>query len=171
MNVFVMGTGRCGTTTFAKACNCFKGFTSKHESKVKNNDLVYPNNHIESDPHLFWHLPNLVSKYPDALYIHIIRERDACIRSLSKRPSLYSYAYITELSKRKKTDLNKIAERFYDFVTGCLCSFFKGNGHLDYMEIDLPPTKDQWREFHEKIGSPNGYKESLKHWNRRYNRS
>ena len=66
MRVFITGTGRCGTVTISKACSLFSKFTSSHESKSKNNDLIYPDNHIESDPHLFWHLPNLIEKYPDA---------------------------------------------------------------------------------------------------------
>jgi len=34
MNVFVLNTGRCGSTTFSKACQHVSNFTSQHESRV-----------------------------------------------------------------------------------------------------------------------------------------
>jgi hypothetical protein len=54
MNIFVTGTGRCGTTTFSKAYSHIKNYTSGHETKAGIINRKYPNNHIEVDPHLFW---------------------------------------------------------------------------------------------------------------------
>ncbi len=62
MNVFVLGTGRCGTTTFMKACRHVTNCTSGHETRVNHvgpERLSYPSNHIEADNRLSWFLGRL----------------------------------------------------------------------------------------------------------------
>ena len=55
--VFVLCTGRCGSTTFARAAAHATNFTAKHESrtyKLGAQRLAYPDNHIEVDNRLAW---------------------------------------------------------------------------------------------------------------------
>ena len=115
MRIFVIGTGRCGTMTFKKACNHIKNYTNAHEGntgwKHKDNIFDYPDNHIEIDCRLSYFLPILVEKYPDALYVHLQRERESCIESLSKRKSLNHFS-IFHLGKPK--DMKEIASIYYD---------------------------------------------------------
>ena len=90
MRVFVVGTGRCGTRTFHQACLRISNFTAGHETHALRSigDLEYPDGHIEVDHHLGWALPLLLERYPpgpDALYIHLLREREDCVRSFSRR--------------------------------------------------------------------------------------
>lgn len=170
MNVFVIGTGRCGTLTFSKASKFFEGFTAAHESKTKNNNLVYMDNHIESDPHLFWHLPNLIRQYPKAIYVHLVREKTACVKSLSKRPSLYNYAAISEMTSKAQTDLKKIASKYYDFINGFIENFFVGRKEI-YIKMSLPPTEKEWASLHKALGKPKGFKRSFAVWNKKYNAS
>lgn len=59
MNVFVLTTGRSGSTTFYKACRHISNYTCGHESNwslIGKERLNYPENHIEVDNHLVWML-------------------------------------------------------------------------------------------------------------------
>jgi len=77
MNVFVLNTGRCGSTTFARACRHISNFSSAHESRTYlfgEERLAYPSNHIEVDNRLSWLLGRLDRKYGDrAVYVHLKR--------------------------------------------------------------------------------------------------
>ena len=89
MNVFVLGTGRCGTTTFMRACNHVTNCTSGHETRVNcvgPGRLSYPENHIEADNRLSWFLGRLEETYGDqAFYVHMTRNEDEVVRSYLKR--------------------------------------------------------------------------------------
>lgn len=86
-NAFVIGTGRCGTTTFYKACQHLAGLSVGHESRARDHArrFVYPVDHIEIDNRLSWRLDELVHHYPDALYIHLMREFDDVVASFLER--------------------------------------------------------------------------------------
>lgn len=89
MNVFILSTGRCGSTTIMKACQHITNFTSAHESRchlLGEERLSYPENHIESDNRLAWFLGRLDKRYgDDAIYVHLKRDRGATARSYAKR--------------------------------------------------------------------------------------
>ena len=93
MRIFVLGTGRCGTTTFAKACSHITNYTSGHETHRDHPERfpVYPDNHIEVDGHLAWMLGMLAMEYPDKFddqsvrYIHLRRDREAVAKSFLPR--------------------------------------------------------------------------------------
>ena len=75
-NVFVLCTGRCGSTTFVQACQHIENYTASHESKISllgDQRLEYSQNHIEVDNRLSWFLGSLDKKYGDnAFYVHLI---------------------------------------------------------------------------------------------------
>ena len=55
MNVFVLCTGRCGSTTFACACRHIENYTAAHESRshlAGPERFAYPEDHIEVDNRL-----------------------------------------------------------------------------------------------------------------------
>lgn len=97
MNVFVLSTGRCGSLTFAKACEHITNFTSAHESKsdyarsaesnaIPYQSLTYPGCHIEIDNRLSWFLGGLDKTYGrDTYYVHLMRDRDLVARSYARR--------------------------------------------------------------------------------------
>ncbi|MEW7981972.1 MAG: hypothetical protein G8D58_03810 [gamma proteobacterium symbiont of Phacoides pectinatus] len=89
MNVFVLNSGRCGSTTFIQACRHIDNFSAGHESRIGRigpQRLAYPPNHIEADNRLSWLLGRLDRTYGDnARYVHLIREPDATARSFHKR--------------------------------------------------------------------------------------
>lgn len=89
MNIFVLNTGRCGSTTFIKACEHITNYSAAHESRssmLGNDRFTYPSNHIEADNRLSWLLGRLDRKYGDsALYVHLKRNDTDTARSFTKR--------------------------------------------------------------------------------------
>jgi hypothetical protein len=86
--VFVVGTGRCGTTAFARACEHITNYTVAHESHagvVGWERLCYPDRWIEVDPHLAWTLPLIMERYPLALYVHLWRPESDVVASWLRR--------------------------------------------------------------------------------------
>ena len=89
-NVFVLCTGRCGSTTFARACQHLSNFTVGHESRVDligPDRLAYPQAHIEVDNRLSWMLGRLGAAFDDdeTLWVHLIRDEEETARSFVKR--------------------------------------------------------------------------------------
>ena len=88
MNVFVLGTGRCGSVTFSKACQHITNYTSGHETRWGHKGasrLTFRDKHIEVDNRLSWHLGELGAMYPDAFFVHLVRDREATAKSFATR--------------------------------------------------------------------------------------
>lgn len=89
MNVFVLCTGRCGSTTFIQAAKHISNFTAGHETRcacVSNRRLAYPTAHIEADNRLSWFLGRLDRAYgKDAYYVHLQRDLLATAESFCDR--------------------------------------------------------------------------------------
>lgn len=87
--VFVLNTGRCGSMTFARACEHLTNFTAGHETRARvvgfEARMDYPNWHIEVDNRLTWFLGPLSQRYPDAFYVHLRRDSEAVINSFVQR--------------------------------------------------------------------------------------
>ena len=92
MNVFVLCTGRCGSTTFYKACKHIKNYRSGHETRtglLRFNRLDYSVNHIEVDNRLSWFLGKLDILYGDtAFYVHLRRNTIDTANSFVNRYTL-----------------------------------------------------------------------------------
>ena len=88
MNIFILNTGRCGSTTFIRACQHISNFTATHESRsglIGEERLNYPDNHIEADNRLSWFLGRLDRKYGDnAFYLHMSRDRSQTAKVSAK---------------------------------------------------------------------------------------
>ncbi|MEJ1383421.1 MAG: hypothetical protein RPV21_03475, partial [Candidatus Sedimenticola sp. (ex Thyasira tokunagai)] len=66
MNIFILNTGRCGSTTFIEACRHITNYSAAHESRIQligDRRLAYPQNHIEADNRLSWLLGRLEHTY------------------------------------------------------------------------------------------------------------
>jgi len=83
MRVFIVGTGRCGSVTFAKACEHLTNFTVEHERVFRQRDkLDWPDDHIAVEPSLWPLVPLLRQRYPTMLLVHLMRmDRAAFIES------------------------------------------------------------------------------------------
>ena len=77
MQVFVLSTGRCGSLTTARAFRHATNYTSGHETRtslVGPARFEYPDQHIESDNRLCWFLGTMQERFPDAFYVHLVRD-------------------------------------------------------------------------------------------------
>jgi hypothetical protein len=97
MRVFILSTGRCGSTSFARACSHITNYTTGHETQVMRFGpcrLDYPDRHIEVDNRLSWFLGSLDRRYGDeAFYVHLTRDPAAVARSYARRLSNGKSAY------------------------------------------------------------------------------
>ncbi len=147
MRVFITGTGRCGTTTFAMACKHFSKYTSEHESTNGFlSELDFPKNHIESEPGLVWRLPQLIKKYPNDLYVHLYREKESCVEDIATRSSQEIYAKLTERVLPGRYDKKQLASNYYDFVTSTVDLYFM-ESKITSLKMKLVPTLEKWKEF------------------------
>lgn len=88
MRVFVLCTGRSGSTTFASACEHITNYSSGHETQPRRVEgrLDYPDEHIEVDHRLSWFLGSLDRMYgDDPVYVHLTRDPDVVAESWSVR--------------------------------------------------------------------------------------
>ncbi|MEE8601599.1 hypothetical protein [Euzebya tangerina] len=89
MRVFVLGAGRTGSTSLARACQHMTNYTAGHESHrdtLGPSRLDYPDNHIEVDNRLSWYLGRLYRTYGDqAAYVHLRRDPALVARSFVDR--------------------------------------------------------------------------------------
>ena len=168
MRVFVTGTGRCGTTTFAKACSHITNYTSGHETHWRpsfDNSKVreYADGHIESDPHLVWHIGVLANRYPDAWWVHLVRERESCVRSLAKTMGVRDWARLAYVGQN---DVQAAASDFYDFVNQTVPLAL---AEMQCITMHLERLKEEWYLFWNLIGAEGDYEASVRELGVRHN--
>lgn len=144
-NVFIVGTGRCGTTTFARACHWITNYSSGHETTVGvtswEKKLRFGPKHIESDPHIVWYFPQILRKYPQALYVHLKRNRDDVVKSwlnrysdITRGPEGYVNLHFQcnpPYSKLLPENKRRALGVFYDSIIG----------HIEFAFATLPPEQ------------------------------
>jgi len=106
MNVFVLCTGRSGSSGFIEACKHITNFSAAHESlsdKLGLERFQFPDRHIEADNRLAWQLGQLDKTYgKEAFYIHLKRDEKATAKSYMNRfllPKSIIYAYADGIKK------------------------------------------------------------------------
>lgn len=190
MNVFVLCTGRCGSMTFARACQKMTNFTAAHESRRKYRRetrgadsrrlAAYPDNHIEIDNRLSWLLGTLEREYGDeAFYVHLIRDRDEVARSLVARwdnrttniISAYAWGVLGHSfdQVRKMPDVQRleIARDFWNTVNDNIRLFLNGKRHQ--MTMSLQDIEGPFAEFWGRIGAEGDLAGVLGEWATPYN--
>lgn len=176
MNVFVLSTGRCGSLTFARACEHITNYSAAHESRidVMPNRVEYPAQHIEVDNRLSWFLGRLDRRYgDDAFYVHQKRNREATARSLAA----YSYddgivrTYRERIIRKPETELAaspvEICRHYCDTVNSNIELFLKDKTKA--MEFWLESAEEDFRKFWKRIGAEGDLSASLQEWKRKYN--
>lgn len=173
MRVFVVGTGRCGTMTFAKACSHITNYTSGHESHAGTLRTDFPDNHIEVDAHLYHYLSLLLQKYPRACYVHLVRDREACVQSLAKRASFQWWAKFAFQIKDDKADQRKLAELFYDNTNNTIEQLLKPHNSMRFTitESSSVMPKILWSIFWKSIGAEGDHDKALEEFSIRHNAS
>ena len=177
MNVFILNTGRCGSTTFIKACQHISNFSSAHESRcdlLGEARLTYPENHIEADNRLAWFLGKLDQQYGnDAVYVHLKRHKDDTAASYARRlfPGGIIPAYRRGILQHlpKDTPDISVALDYCDTVNSNIELFLKDK--TQKMTFKLENAKQDFKLFWELIGATGELESALSEFDNAYNTS
>jgi hypothetical protein len=179
MNVFVLCTGRCGSTTFSKACAHMHNYSAKHESRshlLGDARMAYPDNHIEADNRLSWLLGRLEARFGDqAFYVHLMRDPAATARSFVKRwDSGILLAYRTQillhLNRRGgEVDPLDVCLDYCNTVNTNVRGFLQGKPLQ--MEFRLENAAEDFRLFWDRIGAQGDFDAAVSEWGHRHNAS
>lgn len=177
MNVFILNTGRCGSTTFIEACRHITNFSAGHETRVQRlgaDRLAYPDNHIEADNRLSWLLGRLDAAYGDnAYYVHLTRDREQVAASFAKRTAFgIMKAYwegVLLHEEQPETAALALARDYLDTVEANIALFLKGKRHT--MEFRLESAAEDFHRFWDWIGAQGDCDRALAEWGVRHNAS
>ena len=175
MNVFVLNAGRCGSTTFIRACRHIDNYSAAHESRLRLTGpqrLAYPADHIEADNRLSWLLGRLERAYgDDAFYVHLRRERDASARSFARRADFGIMQAYREgiLLGGQGQDAEEIALDYLDTVESNIALFLDGKTRV--MDFRLEHARQDFRRFWQAIDATGDLERALAEWDVRYNAS
>lgn len=159
MNVFILCTGRCGSTTFIEACRHISNFSAAHESRTHllgSDRLDYPSDHIEADNRLSWLLGRLDRKFGrEAFYVHLTRDTQKTAASYVKRyhrrimKAYRGGGIIMGLSE--EADPMAVALDYCDTVNSNIEAFLKDKPQQ--MHFLLEQAKRDFPVFCERIGA------------------
>lgn len=152
MRVFVVGTGRCGTSTFYQAARTLEGFTAGHESTAGHlPSWEFPDHHIEVASQLVYGIPWLRRRYPEALFVHLVRDREPCVRSLARQcwDSMAAFSRQWFLCDHP-ADVAMAAAQFYDLTNELIVALCPPERT---MRIRMEELRQQWPEFCRRIGT------------------
>ncbi|SLN47914.1 hypothetical protein [Roseisalinus antarcticus] len=145
-NIFVLNTGRCGSTTLARACGHLTSHTAAHESRSHLTGparLDYAPGHIEVDNRLAWFLGRLEQRWGDrAAYVHLTRDPEAVARSFARRRNpgiLAAYRNGILLGaawKTKELERIDLARDYVATVTANIETFLAGKSHVTAMSLE-----------------------------------
>lgn len=175
MNVFVLGTGRCGTSTFVAACRHFTNFTAGHETrarKVGAERLAYPEHHIEADNRLSWLLGRLDAAFGrEAFYVHLLRDPEAVAASYATRwkegVGTLPAAYQRGILHQSPEDRLDICRDLVATVTANVETFLRDKPLQ--MTMHLESIGDEFPAFCRAIGAEGDLKAAVAEWSSRYN--
>ncbi len=179
MNVFVLGTGRCGTVTFAKACAHIANYTCAHESRsslVGGARLGYPPNHIEVDPRLSWFLGELVQRFPDAFYVHLLRNPLHVAKSIERRwggRASFARAFGESMLWRADRTASRldIARFQIETMTANIELFLSTLDDDQHMVAQLEEADDWFPKFWDRIGAQGRRSHAQRKFSKHYNAS
>jgi hypothetical protein len=176
MNVFILNTGRCGSTTFVKACEHITNFTAAHESRmhlVGKDRLAYPENHIEADNRLAWFLGRMEKTYGDnAIYVHLTRDTLKTARSFEKR---YNFGIIEAYKEAvlygcaETTAPIDVCLDYCDTINSNIEAFLVNKTHK--MNFALENAIEDFKTFWQLIGAEGDLDAAIQEWEVPYNAS
>lgn len=178
MNVFVLGTGRCGTTTFARACSHLSNYTVGQESRAARYGdarFGYPRRHVEVDPRLTWFLGELAQRFPGARYVHLRREPEATARSVERRlrggRASFGRAFAESIIMRGQpwpgSEQLDVARFYVRTARANIEEFLRWRQYA--MRLDLEDIDEGFPRFLEWIGAEGDLDAAVAEWGTRYN--
>ncbi len=168
--MFVLCTGRCGSTTFARAASHIDNYTVDHEARVQrlgDERLCYPPNHIEVDNRLGWMLGRLEKSFgKDAFYVHLRRNPEAVARSFDRRWGL-PFGIISAyrngiLSGAEGADPYAVCVDLIQTVEANISAFLADKPRK--MNFDLESAEKDWATFWDAIDAEGDLDASLAEW-------
>ena len=176
MNIFILNSGRCGSTTFIKACQHITNYTSAHESlltETGSKRFDYADNHIEADNRLSWFLGRLDETFGDnAYYVHLSRDLDTTADSFSRRINfgiLKAYEQGILMHEKHKLPAHEIATDYIETVESNIKHFLKDKSST--MDISLETIKADFFKFWNNINAQGDLAKALKELDINYNAS
>ncbi len=176
MRVFVLNSGRCGSTTFIRACSHITNYTSAHESRIHRIGearLAYVDKHIEADNRLSWYLGRLHAAFGDqAFYVHLTRNRADTAASFVKRADfgiMQAYREGILLGGDPQLSVLDIALDYLDTVERNIEHFLADKTRK--MKLQLEQAKAQFPEFWQRINARGDLDAALAEWDVPYNAS
>ena len=176
MNVFILNTGRCGSTTFIKACQHISNYSAAHESRstlIGEQRLAYPENHIEADNRLSWILGRLNNVYGDrAFYVHLSREKNKTAESFAKRNEfgiMKAYREGLLMQEQQNDTALELAQDYIETVEANIALFLKDKTHT--IKFSLENAEMDFRKFWTDINAEGDLEAALTEWNTSYNAS
>jgi hypothetical protein len=176
MNVFVLGTGRCGTLTFYNVCGHITNYTVGHEEnhrKMNDYRLSYPKNHIEVDNRLSWYLGRLYKSYPDAYYVHLVRDSKKVAESFVRRITYgimqgYCIGILGMRPDSGRFNLFDACMDYVETVTENIRMFLQCG--VKGIEIRIENPYKEFRVFWEEVGADGNIKAAQKEFKTVYNK-
>lgn len=176
MNVFVLNTGRCGSTTFIRACSHIVNYSAGHESRIHaigDARLAYPPDHIEADNRLAWLLGRLDRRFgAAAFYVHLQRERGAVAASFARRSGfgiMQAYREGILLGGMAGQGELELAADYIETVEANIALFLRDKPRR--MTFRLEHAEEDFGRFWQAIGAAGERAAALAEFGRRYNAS
>ena len=175
MNIFILNAGRCGSTSFIKACSHISNFTAGHESNIQltgTQRLEYPDNHIEADNRLCWFLGRLDRAFGNqAYYVHLTRNRQDNINSFVKRSHFGIMKAYREgiLLGGQNQQTEEIAADYLDTIETNIELFLKDKQLK--ASFRLEQAEQDFKRFWQQIGAEGDLQSALTEWQTRHNAS
>jgi hypothetical protein len=181
MNVFVLCTGRSGSTSFIKACQHISNYSAAHETlsnSCGDKRFDFPKNHIEADNRLSWQLGQLNEKFgKNAFYVHLKRNSKSVAKSYYKRfllPKSMIYAYANGIKKLPPESLNpnerfEVCLDYVETVNANIKYFLEDKPHK--IEIDLEDIKPKFESFWKTIKAQGNLNLALSEFDHKHNKS
>lgn len=176
-NVFVLCTGRCGSTTFIKASAHMRNYTAGHETRthlIGPARLDYAPGHIEADNRLSWFLGRLDQVWGDrALYVHLTRDRDAVAQSFLSRwgngviAAYHSSLLMNAPKLSPDTPPLAVCGDYVDTVTANIRHFLRDKTHV--LSMTLENGKADFARFWDLIGATGNRDAALAEWDVKHN--
>lgn len=178
-NIFILCTGRCGSTTIIKASSHCTNYSSGHETRtarVGAERFAYPAFHIEADNRLSWLLGRLDRHFGSTpFYVHLKRDRDLVAQSFVKRADRgimagYRNAILMPRGKqvRPEQDID-FALDYIDTVDTNIAMFLQDKPNK--MMFQLENSDQDFADFWERIGAEGDFQTALSEFGVPYNAS
>ena len=176
MNVFVLNSGRCGSTTFIRACAHVRNYSAGHETRLRligPQRLAYPQWHIEADNRLSWYLGRLDRIDGDrAFYVHLQRDPESTAASFARRMDFgIMQAYRDGIllgGSDGQGDLD-LTRDYLDTVRANIELFLRDKSRR--LDFRLETAKTDFAEFWQCIGAEGDLEAALAEWDVSYNAS